>query len=83
MASSPKRPAPPPTVVHERPHLVEPVASAPAEFVSEPEATVEVVTPPSVMRGSSLRQGSRRPRRLSLRGRVRMRFYPERSRVVP
>jgi phasin len=49
MASSPKRPAPPPTVVHERPHLVEPVASAPAEFVSEPEATVEVVTPPSVV----------------------------------
>jgi phasin len=52
MASSPKRPAPTPTIVHERPHLVEP-APAPVEFAREPEAVVEaaieVVTPPSAV----------------------------------
>jgi phasin len=48
MASSPKRPAPTPTIVHERPHFVEPVAPAPVEFAGEPEVVaVEVVSPPS------------------------------------
>jgi len=46
MASSPKRPAPPPTLVPERPHIVEPAAAAPVEFVSAPEPAPEPVTPP-------------------------------------
>jgi phasin len=49
MANSPKRPAQPPTIVHERLHIVEPVAPAPVEFASEPETITEVVTPPSVV----------------------------------
>jgi len=53
MASSPKRPAPPPTIVHERPHLVEPAAPAAVEFAGEPEpepapAPTPVIPPSAV-----------------------------------
>jgi len=55
MANSPKKPAQPALVVHERPHLVEPVALAPVEFANLPDPTPAPVptplpvTPPSVV----------------------------------
>ena len=49
MANSPKKPAQPSLVVHERPHIVEPVALAPVEFANLPDPTPAPVLPPSVV----------------------------------